>query len=377
MIKIIKEISLEVTKPNLLQAIVAKQYDMNTRFLKVTLMDCGNRITIPLADTIEVVINAERKDGQSKGFYGEVNSDGTVTVPLDSWMLELDGTVVCDVSVIDKEEGDHKKLTTTSFNLLVEKAAFGGGDITSDPQYDVLVSLLEKAESAGTIAQGALDKSKEANSKYDACVAATENANQAAADANAVRAEVEAGGFIKSLQEENKGKKFSVWVGTQEEYDAIPETERIPNCLYIPTNDQNPFATAIEEANYPGCFYRMVGDEKEWFNPPMESGAEYRTMERRNGEPVYVYHDDVSATTGVIDVPISVKELVSFSGYGFYKNENLCNDIIPFYLSDSNYVGFMVEGQQPSISLSDSYVNEDGDYVIKFTIKYTKQKAGE
>ena len=241
----------------------------------------------------------------------------------------------------------------------------------------MLVSLLEKAENAGTIAQGALDKSKEANDKYDACVAATTAANIAAADANAVREEVEAGGYIRSLQEENKGKKFSVWVGTEEEYDAIPEASIIPNCLYLTGDDQNPFATTIEDTNYPGCFYRMVGDEKEWFNPPMEAGAEYRTMERLDGEPVYVLCDDVVATTSVIDVPISVKELVSFSGYGFYKNENLCNDIIPFYLSDSNYVGFMVEGQRPSISLSDSYVNEDGDYVIKFTIKYTKQKAGE
>lgn len=146
MIRIIKELSVEVTKPNVFQAIVAKQYDMNTRFLKVTLTDCGNVITIPYSNDIKVVINAERIDGQSKGFDGVVNEDGTVTVPLHSWMLELEGFVKCDISVIDTTADDNKKLTTTSFDLLVEKAAYGGDDVTSDPQYDVLVELIERVE---------------------------------------------------------------------------------------------------------------------------------------------------------------------------------------------------------------------------------------
>lgn len=147
MIRIVKEITVEVTKPNVFQALVAKQYDMNTRFLKVTLTDGGTPITVPYTDEITVVINAERKDGQSKGFDGVVNEDGTVTVPLHSWMLELDGEVKCDISVIDTTADNNKKLTTTSFDLIVEKAAYGGDDVTSDPQYDVLVELIEKVES--------------------------------------------------------------------------------------------------------------------------------------------------------------------------------------------------------------------------------------
>ena len=148
MIKIIKELNIEVTKPNVFQAIVAKQYDMNTRFLKVTLMDCGTRIDVPA--TSSVVINAERKDGQANGFNGEINEDGTVTVPLHSWMLELEGTVICDISVINTETDDKKKLTTTSFTLLVEKAAYGGDDITTDPQHDVLLELIERVENIET-----------------------------------------------------------------------------------------------------------------------------------------------------------------------------------------------------------------------------------
>ena len=235
LIEIIKELDVEVTKPNIFQAIVAKQYDMNTRFLKVTFKDGGTRIDIPYVETAKVVINAERRDGQSKGFDGVINNDGTVTVPLHSWMLELDGTVICDISVIDTASDNNKKLTTTSFTLIVEKAAYGGDDVTDDPQYDVLVSLIETCAEASAVASEALEKSYEADAKYEACVKATMEANKAAENANSVKEGIEAGGYIESLKEMNKGSTFKVWVGTNEEYEALDKN--INNCLYIKTND--------------------------------------------------------------------------------------------------------------------------------------------
>lgn len=43
----------------------------------------------------------------------------------------------------------------------------------------------------------------------------------------------------------------------------------------------------IEDPDYPGCYYRMNGSTKEWVNPPMVTGKEYRTTERYLGKPVY------------------------------------------------------------------------------------------
>lgn len=248
MIEIIKELDIEVSKPNVFQAVVAKQYDMNTRFIKATFVDSGNKIYIDPDATVKVVINALRQDGQSKGFEGEVNQDGTVTVPLHSWMLELAGTVTCDISVIDTETDDNKKLTTTGFTLLVEQAAFGGDDITSDPQFDVLVALLEASE----VAQEALDKSNEANSKYDACVEATEAAVQATNTLVLTHEEFVSGGYVEALKETNDGNKFSFWVGTTEEYNALPE--KVNNCFYILT-DEKPLIDRV----YPvGSIYMSV-----------------------------------------------------------------------------------------------------------------------
>ena len=221
MIEIIKELKIEVSKPNIFQAVVAKQYDMNTRFIKATLVDGTDVVRIPSHPTVKAIINAERPDGLSKGFDGEVNSDGTVTVPLHSWMLEMEGTVICDISIIDTAANDNKKLTTTAFTLLVEKAAYGGGDVTNDPQYDVLVTLLETCQEASALAEDALQKSNEANSKYDACVEATENANAAAEELESIKEELAEGGYVTGLKESNEGKAFKVWSGTQADYDAL------------------------------------------------------------------------------------------------------------------------------------------------------------
>lgn len=63
MATIIKEIEVDVSQLNRFAAIVAKQYDKQSRFLKVTLLDSGERIKVESAST--AVINARREDGGS------------------------------------------------------------------------------------------------------------------------------------------------------------------------------------------------------------------------------------------------------------------------------------------------------------------------
>ena len=55
------------------------------------------------------------------------------------------------------------------------------------------------------------------------------------------------------------------------------------NLAYILAN----YAAAKADTTYPTCYYRMVGGVREWINPPMVSGVEYRTTERWMGKPVY------------------------------------------------------------------------------------------
>lgn len=80
---------------------------------------------------------------------------------------------------------------------------------------------------------------KECEEAAKKAVSAADDAEQAANAAATVRKEVAAGGFIESLKEQNDGEKFTVWVGTQAEYEAIEVKDN--NCLYI-IEDDAPFA---------------------------------------------------------------------------------------------------------------------------------------
>ena len=55
------------------------------------------------------------------------------------------------------------------------------------------------------------------------------------------------------------------------------------NLAYLNAN----FQPAKADTTYTSCYYRTVDGEKEWINPPMVSGVEYRTTERWMGKPVY------------------------------------------------------------------------------------------
>ena len=155
---ITQEIKVEVAKKNLFQALVSKQSDYNSRFLKVTLCDNGVPIKIDPAST--VTINANRPDGTCKRFAGVSNDDDTVTVPLAAWMLELAGMVYCDISVT---KPDDSKLTSTSFSIDVEPAAASDEAISENEEYDVLVQLVERVEDAAERAEDAAQRAEAAS----------------------------------------------------------------------------------------------------------------------------------------------------------------------------------------------------------------------
>ena len=139
MTRIYHEINVEVSKPNLFQAVVAKQNDCNSRFIKATFVNDGEKIDI--LPSAKVIINARRSDGGSNSFLGVVNDNGTVTVPLHSWILEVEGMVDCDISTINEYD---EKLTCTKFLVFVEKVACSNDDIVNDPQYNVLMDLIDQ-----------------------------------------------------------------------------------------------------------------------------------------------------------------------------------------------------------------------------------------
>lgn len=137
MAQVIKTLSLDVSRQNRRRAIFAKQFDNDSRFLHVRLNHEGEPIEV--AKTSMVLINATRADGENNSFMGSVNDDGSVTVPITYWMLEVAGKVKCDVSIIS-EQGS--KLSSLSFSVEVEKANGDGDNVSENDDYGILVQLI-------------------------------------------------------------------------------------------------------------------------------------------------------------------------------------------------------------------------------------------
>lgn len=132
------DISADVTRDNRLCRVMAKQFDVKSRFLRVHITNRGRAVIVPESST--VTINVRRPDGEAKAFSGTVNPDGTVKVPLTGWALELEGVLCCDVTIIGS---DGSKLTTTSFKVTVERSTYSGEDVSNDPEsMDIITEIL-------------------------------------------------------------------------------------------------------------------------------------------------------------------------------------------------------------------------------------------
>lgn len=111
-------------------------------------------------------------------------------------------------------------------------------------------------------------------------------------------------GFVTTIKEMNKGTGVRFWVGTSAEYNAL--TDKPENCFCILTDEPTytDVVKACDElsaeckrlaqmvAEYMTTddgehLYRVFDGEKEWYNPPLAIGTEYRTVERWQGKPVY------------------------------------------------------------------------------------------
>ena len=242
MASILREITVDVAQLNRFQAIVAKQYDRQSRFLKVHLTNMGEEIEADQEAT--VVINARREDGVAKSFLGEVNNDGTVTVPLTYWMLELDGMVKCDISII---VGTESVLTTTLFELEVQEAAADEESVEADEDYGILVGLIQEVETLKTTMEDTADNLTE---QYETSAVTVKNTYEAAA-ADLQDSYEAAAVNLKAIYE------ASMEQAVEDCQTAVEAAQLVTGPFYIVDNDNHKtYQAAIQVTNgKPVCVY--------------------------------------------------------------------------------------------------------------------------
>jgi hypothetical protein len=93
-----------------------------------------------------------------------------------------------------------------------------------------------------------------------------------------------------------------------------------------PTPAEIGAAPAVADSTYKNCYYRTVDGAKEWLNPPMVEGTEYRTTERFRNMPVYCQLIDCGEFTAgktitCVDIYTNIY-IVRFEGHVGFDGEN-------------------------------------------------------
>jgi hypothetical protein len=129
---------------------------------------------------------------------------------------------------------------------------------------------------------------------------------------------------------------------------------------------------SIVQMNASGNMSRMMDGEEEWFNPYMEEGVEYRTVERYNyGKPVYCKQIAAEATeyTTQVDYGIdgTVEDIVRISVNvgGLPIRQRQAGETIP---ADENFAAYLVRPARVDVY---ARANKIGQPIV-VTVWYTK-----
>ena len=103
---------IDVADRECTQVVVARQGDSATRCLRLRLSSYGELLRVE--EGAVPVLNVRNESGEVRVFTGEVHADGSITLPMTSWMLKNQGVLECDIAIFDEKGG---KLTTPPFEI--------------------------------------------------------------------------------------------------------------------------------------------------------------------------------------------------------------------------------------------------------------------
>lgn len=211
--EIIRHIKVDLYGDTQHFAVAAKQMDMGTRYIGVTLMEDGVVYEIP--DNVEVIINMTKPDKTHVHNDGE-KSGNEALIPLTRGMLQVHGTALCEVQLYQ----NGALLTSATFEMEIFPSQRDESEIIHSGEYTRLENTIAAAREALQIAQ-------DTQNTIDAAEAvrqAQERLREAAEKAREIK---------ESRREDDTAKAIAKCVETMEA--AIEQTKK---CL-----------TATEEAN--------------------------------------------------------------------------------------------------------------------------------
>ena len=135
---LVANLTLDTTRRNNIPPLIVPQGDYGARVIRAVITEQGKLVTVESAAAVSIV--AERSgDGEALAFSGKVNADGSVTVPVTQWMLDVpENYVTCHIEAT----GIDYKYSTTHFLIEPEKKANPTEITPDDPRKDVVTEVL-------------------------------------------------------------------------------------------------------------------------------------------------------------------------------------------------------------------------------------------
>ena len=109
-LEVTKTLAADLLRPNTGKTILAKQQDVDTRRLKITVTQDGVPFVVPTGTLAQ--INIRRADGKRATFSAQITTEGCVSAVLPLWALKDPGILICDLSLV--AEGN-ARLSTSHF----------------------------------------------------------------------------------------------------------------------------------------------------------------------------------------------------------------------------------------------------------------------
>ncbi len=145
MLEIYKKITVDLSRKSNVRLIFARQNDVGSRNLMITLTD-GGSVYVPDKDS-SATLNFKRSDDVRGAVAASIMRNGDVLVEVPALALGAVGETVCSVSLFDPEKN---KLTSSDFILDVCEEFYSGEALDDEPDYTLLQSVFaEMAKYAG------------------------------------------------------------------------------------------------------------------------------------------------------------------------------------------------------------------------------------
>lgn len=144
--EIIRHIKVDLYGDTQHFAIAAKQMDMGTRYVAVTLLEDG--VTYDIPDNVEVIVNMTKPDKTHIHNDGE-KSGNEALVPLTRNMLMVHGTAQCEIQLYQ----NGALLTSATFEMEIFPSQRDESEIIHSGEYTRLENTINAAREALQIAQ--------------------------------------------------------------------------------------------------------------------------------------------------------------------------------------------------------------------------------